>query len=197
MTINSVTSNRALYDAMVQQAAALRAAPDNRALASRTSPVQASQGSPAKSSVSESPEATNFATSLSAHTRAIESRPPTLPPPARPEARPLKNRVADLYRGPAADANRLVVQTRAPGTLAAPGSSAASVAPAVPPEDSSPDPTFVEVHSVYVDASDEESGRRSRNPLFQFASQLYQNVVTTSRRSAAGEFIGSSFSAVA
>ncbi len=196
MTINSVTSNRALYDAMVQQAAALRAAPENRALPSRTSPAQASQGSPAKSSVSESPEATNFATSLSAHTRAIESRPPTLPP-ARPEARPVQNRVADLYRGPAADANRLVVQTRAPGTLAAPGSRAESVAPAVPPESDSADPTFVEVHSVYVDASDEESGRRSRNPLFQFASQLYQNVVTTSRRSAAGEFIGSSFSAVA
>lgn len=197
MTINSVTSNRELYDAMVQQAAALRAAPDPRAIPARASQPQTSQGSTAKSASSEPAEPTTFANSLSAHTRAINSRPPTPSTPVRPKSLLTHNRVADAYRGPSADATRLVVQTRAPGTLAAPGSRAAAVEMAAPRETDSPDPTFVEVHSVYVDASDEESGRRSRNPLFQFASQLYQNVVTTSRRSAAGEYIGSSFSAVA
>lgn len=194
MTINSVTSNSGLYEAMVQQAAALRAAPGSRHLPSPAAPPQSGQSAATQS---ESPEAASFAKSLSAHARAIESRPLALPAPARPDAPPRQNRVADVYRGPSTETNRLVVQTRAPGALTGPARGETAGTTSTPPEADEPKPTFVEVHSVYVDATDEESARSSRSPLFQFASQLYRHVVSTNRRSAAGEYIGSSFSAIA
>ena len=209
MTINSVTSNNGLYEAMVQQAAALRAAQETRAPSPRVAQPQTGQSTAVQSPAGKSPEPGTFAYNLSAQAWVTDQRPPAQPNPNRAESPQFQRKVAGTYRSPWADANSLVVQTRSPGALAGAGGGEASVAASSPPKAEAPKPwspsappeagkpTFVEVHSVYVDAADEESGRSSRNPLFQFASQLYQNVLASGRRSSAGQYIGSSFSSVA
>ena len=193
MTINSVTSSSDIYEAMVQQAAALRAAQENQASAARAVPSL-----PGQTAAGKSTEAGSFAQNLSTQTHLTEQGPLALPAPAGPESQQFPKRAAAVYRSPWPDAHSLVIQSRAPSGLTAPSAAADTIGDSAPPPKSdAPKPTFVEVHSVYVDAADEESGRSSRNPLIQFASQLYRNVVTSSQRSSAGVFVGSSFSAVA
>jgi hypothetical protein len=197
MTINSVTSGGDIYEAMLQQAAALHAAQAAQTPVAPNAAPQPGQPSSEHPAVGRSTEAGSFARSLSAETRLTDHRPLALPAPARPDAQLLQSKIADAYRSPWANANSLVVQTRSPAGLSVSVGGAKGVAAAAQPEAETTKPTYVEVHSVYVDAADEESARSSRNPLIQFASRLYQNVTTTSQRSAAGVFIGSSFSAVA
>lgn len=198
MTINSVTSNNGLYEAMVQQAAALRAAQESRPPTAQAAQPQTSQSSTARTEIRTSPEPDTFARSLAAQTRQTERRTLALPTSDRADSsQQFQKKVAGTYRSPWADANSLVVQTRSPGALVEAGAGNKTMATTPPPKPAAPKATFVEVHNVYADAAEEESGRNGLNPLFRFASQLYQNVVTTGRRSATGQFIGSSFSGVA